>query len=336
MGKVAMKKVTVLAAMTVVLGSFLVGRPERGVYAATSPSKMSKDLEDKVKSGGSVRIPVIILTPSAPTNSLSTAVTGAGGVVKRKFSKVLGIVAELPPGAVASIAKRTDVTYVALDRAARVTGHVETTTGALGARGLGTSTTGTLDGRGVGIAVLDSGVDTTHHGFNSGRVVASVDFTGTGVTTDVYGHGTHVAALAAANDHVSIGAYTGVAPAANVINVRVLDANGAGSASNVIAGIEWCIANKSAYNIRVINLSLGTTAVDSYANDPLCLAARRAFDAGIVVVAAAGNSGKDEAGQKIYGAIHSPGIEPSVRDGRALGRRGDDLQFARPDARLLH
>src|SRR5207244_1424136 len=106
------------------------------------------------------------------------------------------------------------------------------------------------------------------------RVLYSIDFTGTGSTTDVYGHGTHVAGMAAAGSDVSNGTYTGVAPAANLINVRVLDANGQGSVSNVIAGIDWCIANKATYNIRVMNLSLGVTAVDSYKDDPLCLAVR--------------------------------------------------------------
>src|SRR6185436_13501853 len=131
-------------------------------------------------------------------------------------------------------------------------------------------------------------------------------------TDDPFGHGTHVAAVAAGNSHVSDGAYTGIAPRAKLINVRVLDSQGRGSLSNTIAGIEWCIANKALYNIRVLNLSLGATAVDSYVNDPLCQAVRRAFDAGMVVCVAAGNSGKDQDGNKLFGAIHSPGIEPSA------------------------
>ena len=108
--------------------------------------------------------------------------------------------------------------------------------------------------------------------------------------------------------------------------------------SNAIAGIDWCIANKSLYNIRVLNLSLGATAVDSHVNDPLCQAVRRAFAAGLVVCVAAGNMGKDENGQKIFGAIHSPGIEPSALTVGATNTfgtnsRADDAvtsQFPRP------
>ena len=82
--------------------------------------------------------------------------------------------------------------------------------------------------------------------------------------------------------------------------------------------------NNKKYNIRVVNMSLGTMAIDSYKNDPLCRAARRLVDAGIVVVAAAGNNGKDSAGQKLYGHIHSPGNEPSVITVGATNTRGTD------------
>ena len=97
-----------------------------------------------------------------------------------------------------------------------------------------------------------------------------------------------------------------------------------GNASHVIAAIDWAIANKATYNIRVINMSLGTPAVDSYTVDPLCLAARRAFNAGIVVVASAGNNGKDSLGNKQYGSIGSPGIEPSVITVGAANTFGTD------------
>jgi subtilisin family serine protease len=122
------------------------------------------------------------------------------------------------------------------------------------------------------------------------------------------------------------GAYNGIAPAARLINVRVLNSLGQGRSSDAIAGIDWCISNKAIYNIRVINLSLGTTAVDSYVNDPLCLAVRRAVNAGIVVCVAAGNSGKDPDGNKVYGGVHSPGIEPSAITVGAANTFGTDVR----------
>src|SRR6266480_5501295 len=85
-----------------------------------------------------------------------------------------------------------------------------------------------------------------------------------------------------------------------------------GTVSNVIAGINWAIQNKTTYNIRVMNLSLGTGITQSYKTDPLCVAVGKAVDAGIVVVVAAGNWGKDAAGNKIFGGILSPANSPRV------------------------
>src|SRR5262249_4972466 len=115
---------------------------------------------------------------------------------------------------------------------------------------------------------------------------------------------------------------TGIAPNARLLNVRVLGADGAGASSDVIAGINWCITNKTRYNIRVINLSLGAFTTESYQTDPLCQAAERAVRAGIVIVAAAGDDGKDAAGNIVYGGINSPGIDPMVITVGATNTRG--------------
>src|SRR5437870_13284919 len=83
--------------------------------------------------------------------------------------------------------------------------------------------------------------------------------------------------------------FKGIAPNANIINLRVLDQNGAGTESGVISAIQRAIQLKSSYNIRVINLSLGHPVYESYTLDPLCQAVEQAWKAGIVVVTAAGN-----------------------------------------------
>src|SRR5207237_3599304 len=173
-----------------------------------------------------------------------------------------------------------------------------------------------LDGNGISIAILDSGIDVNHYSFRNSlglsRVIVSRDFTGENRTDDPYGHGTHVASLAAGNGQVSNGAYTGVAPGANLLNLRVLNAQGSGSTSNLLAALDWVLSFRTTFNISVVNLSLGTRAADAYWNDPLCQAVRRLVDAGIVVIAAAGNNGKDGGGNKLYGQIHAPGNEPSA------------------------
>ncbi|HVG18502.1 MAG TPA: S8 family peptidase [Blastocatellia bacterium] len=292
--------------------------------------KFSPDLEDKISKNPSERVSVLIQTSTNPSSGLLSSLSRSGGITLRAFRNVHAMAVELPAAAVDALSRRLDVDYISLDKPTQVTAsHLETTTGANLVRSYGTSATGAINGSGIGIAILDSGVYAGHHSFLSSRLAASVDFTGEGRTDDPYGHGTHIASIVAGNAHVASGAYTGIAPAANIINVRVLNSQGQGSTSNAIAGIDWCISNKSAYNIRVLNLSFGVVAVESYQNDALCRAVRRAVDAGMVVCVAAGNAGKNSSGNKIYGAIHSPGIEPSaitVGAANSFGTnyRGDD------------
>ena len=102
----------------------------------------------------------------------------------------------------------------------------------------------------------------------------------------------------------------GVAPRARLINVRVLSGDGSGFTSDVIAGIDWVVANRGLYNIRVINLSLGHPVMEACATDPLCEAVNQAVQAGIVVVVAAGNAGKTPDGRAILGGISSPANSP--------------------------
>jgi serine protease AprX len=115
----------------------------------------------------------------------------------------------------------------------------------------------------------------------------------------------------------------GVAPNANLINLRVLDANGAGTDAGVIAAIDEAITLKNTYNIRVINLSLGRPVFESYTLDPLCQAAEAAWKAGIVVVAAAGNYGRDNSvDEHGYGTIVAPGNDPYVITVGAMNNMG--------------
>ena len=121
------------------------------------------------------------------------------------------------------------------------------------------------DGTGIGVAVIDSGVtlqtDLRNTSGDQSRIVYSESFLGGGID-DHFGHGTHVAGILGGNGKKSSGtSFTrtlrGIAPNVNIINLRALDQQGAGTDSQVIAAIQRAIALKSAYNIKVINLSLG-------------------------------------------------------------------------------
>ncbi len=190
------------------------------------------------------------------------------------------------------------------------------------------------DGSGITVAVLDSGIAV--HAALSGRVLAHVNFVSTEppVAGDPYGHGTHVAGIIAGSTTAALKVTPeyagGTAPGAKLVDVRVLGSDGSGLTSDVIAGIDWTIAHRAAYGIRVINLSLGHPVTEPSATDPLCQAVARAVSSGIVVVAAAGNYGVAPDGAPVLGGITSPGDSPfaltvGATDTQGTLDRSDDV-----------
>ncbi len=189
-----------------------------------------------------------------------------------------------------------------------------------------------LTGQGVSVAVLDSGLspedDLLDPVSHQTRIQAQRNFVpGTSDYTDRCGHGTHVAGILAGAGQDSTGSqyshtFYGIARRVGLVNARVLDANGQGTVSSTLAALQWVIVNKNAYNIRVINLSLGHPVGESYKTDPLCQAVESAWNAGIVVVCAAGNGGRQNAASTpgaanegwgtAYGSIQSPANDPYV------------------------
>ena len=185
-------------------------------------------------------------------------------------------------------------------------------------------------GAGVGVAVIDSGITAWHDDLGASatsksgqRVTAFVDFVNNRTAKyDDWGHGTHVAGIIAGSGYDSYGQRAGIAPGASIVALKALDNEGKGRISNIIAALDWVVTNRAQYNIRVVNMSLGAGVFESYHTDPLTLAAKRAVDAGIVVVAAAGNMGKALNGQPQYGAISAPGNAPWVLTVGASSTKG--------------
>lgn len=179
-------------------------------------------------------------------------------------------------------------------------------------------------GTGVGVAVLDSGI-ATHTALDS-RVVARVNLVSDEpyVTGDPFGHGTHIAGIIGGNRTASVTpAFAGgSAPSVRLVDVRVLGSAGSGRTSDVIAGIDWVIANRRTYNIKVINLSLGHPVTEPSATDPLCQAVARAVAASITVVVSAGNYGLTSTGAPVLGGITSPGNSPAALTVGSLDTKG--------------
>ncbi len=207
--------------------------------------------------------------------------------------------------------------------------------------------TSRLQGQGVTVAVIDSGIAPhydSQNGLMSDRVLKHVNFvSGATSVDDTNGHGSHIAGTIAGNGAKSGGAYVGIAPNANLIDVRVTDDQGSGTMSDVVAGIQWVYENRNAYNIRVANLSLNSTVVESYHTSPLNAALEILWFNGVTVVVSAGNNGSSA-----NGVLYPPANDPFVITVGAADDRGttaisDDLMpsfsaygttvdgFAKPD-----
>lgn len=176
-------------------------------------------------------------------------------------------------------------------------------------------------GKDVTVAVIDTGIaphpDLTRP---RSRIIGFKDFVNNRLEPyDDEGHGTHVAGIIAGNGHSSGGKYRGIAPEANLVGVKVLNSSSSGTISDVLAGMQWVLNNRKKYQIRIINMSFGAIASQPAHKDPLCLAARKMVNEGLIVVTAAGNSGPDPK------TINSPGISASVITVGALDDRVDRM-----------
>lgn len=292
---------------------------------AAPHEKLSKELRGSNSSG---MVDVIVQFDRVPTAKEHQKIFDRGGKLKRELGHFKGGVYSIPASELNDLAKDPEVKYISLDRPLRgsATGtwvldyHNETINSS-------TAWAQGLNGAGVGVAVIDSGIASVSD-INANNVVYSQDFTGSGSTADQFGHGTHVSGIIAGNGSSSTGpadtyTFKGIAQNVNLVNLKVLDQNGEGTDSEVIAAIQTAIQLKNTYNIRVINLSVGRPVLESYTLDPLCQAVEQAWQAGIVVVVAAGNYGRDDnAGTFGYGTITAPGNDPYVITVGAMNTMG--------------
>jgi serine protease AprX len=299
--------------------------------AAAVASKISSDL---LNLDPATTVNVIVQFVGTPTSEELQRISAQGVAGPQALPVVNGLSFSLTAGKVAEIARESSVIYITPNRG--VSAFLDYATTAVGAdvvQGYGFS------GAGIGVAVIDSGIyahpDLKDAGCTNSRIVYEESFVEDFQTGDPFGHGTHVAGIVGSNGACAPGEsgqpIRGVAPQTNLISLRVLNAEGAGSDSAVIAAIQRAIELKDEYNIRVINLSLGRPVFESYKLDPLCQAVEAAWQAGIVVVSASGNYGRLDFGNQGYGTITSPGNSPSIitvgsmKTAGTVGRADDEI-----------
>src|SRR2546422_469481 len=230
---------TCLSLVLSLSGGIMVGDRARA-QSLGRPAKLSSDLSAKAHSLTNADTVKVIVQLGAPmSSSLNSLLNSNGGHVRKTFQTLGAHSVEMPASIVDTVAAFNEVDFVSFDRPTQSMGHLSATTGADAVRTTSGINVNGVDGTGIGIAVLDSGIYASHTDFldksNNVRVVYSQDFTGENRVDDPYGHGTHVAAIAAGNGRVSNAAYLGIAPNANLINLRVLNSQGTGTVSGTLA-----------------------------------------------------------------------------------------------------
>jgi serine protease AprX len=259
----------------------------------------------------------VIIQKLAGASGVENQVRGLGGAVTRDLGMINAFSAEMTAGAAIEVARSSGVRWVSLDAPVRSTACANCVdTSKLANAYIGAIKADQvwnkrpyLQGTSIGVAVVDSGVNPngdlyTNMGVN--RQVADVRFNSdyNQSTSDGYGHGTHVASIVGGDGSESGGKYIGVAPMVNIINVKVSNDDGSAMMHDVVAGLEWVLENKDAYNIRVVNISLNSSVAESYHTSPLDAAVEILWFNKIVVVVSAGNYGD--------GAIYPPANDPFV------------------------
>jgi serine protease AprX len=293
---------------------------------ATGLGGVPRDASARPQSLESIR--VIVQKRAAADPAPELAVRRLGGQVTAALPIVAGFAATLPAAAVDQLARLAGVRAVTPDSRVRV----QAAAAGSGIRSVYPKAIRADDvwkrgitGRGVTVAVLDTGVASVPD--LAGRLV-QVRNDLTGQTTpcknlsgeldcdDRYGHGTFIAGLIAGNGASSGGKWKGVAPGASILSVKAAGADGSADVSNILAAIQWVVSFKDRYNIRVLNLSLGTDSTQDWRVDPLNYAVERAWAAGMTVVVAASNNGP------AAGTITKPADDPWVVTVGATDDRG--------------
>jgi serine protease AprX len=273
-------------------------------------------------SGATADTNVQVIVWTTGTANIVTDVLSVGGTVLQQYTIINGVEASVPSSEVAVLSAMPGVSVTS-----DVNVNAQSTTPSTGPHTPSDAflaQTGSTQlaqagdtGQGVTVAVLDTGIDNLPD--FAGRLVGGVDLSGEGnAFQDSYGHGTFVAGLIAGNGASSNGQYSGEAPGANLVSIKVAGANGTTKLGTLISGLQWALNNRAAYNIKVLNISLGYQPSGSTVNNPLDQAVERAWNSGLSIIVSAGNAGP------FNGTILSPGDDPLVVTVGAL----DDLAQA--------
>jgi serine protease AprX len=265
-----------------------------------------------------------VIVTSTGLLSPATAVLDVGGTVLQQYHIIDGVLASIPTLAEPALGALPGITVtqnlsVNVQSTPASTGPHTPSDAFLQETGATRLASSGDTGQGVTVAVLDTGIANLPD--FAGRLIGGVDLTsGNNPYQDSYGHGTFVAGLIAGNGASSNGQYSGEAPGAKLVSVKVAGAEGTTHLGTLISGLQWVVDNQQAYGIKVVNISLGYQPSQSTVNNPLDNAVEAVWNAGIAVVVSAGNAGP------FNGTVLAPGDDPLVITVGAL----DDMATPSP------
>ena len=297
-----------LAALLVAAGLALAPLPGASSWAASNQAHLDRQVLVAMQSGQSIHV---ILVARGDLNTLQADLRRSDVKHTERVPIAHGIATVLTASLISRFRTDPNVARIVYDAPVRLTDTPFNPTAlatvypaVVDAVSVWSNPLAPLTGRGIGIAVVDSGI--AAHPDLASRVIVSQNFnvnvTGAG---DAYGHGTAVAGIIAGDGTASAGQYIGIAPEANLINLRVNDGTGSAPTSAIMNAIMWAVVNKNTYNIRILNLSLQASVQESYRTSPIDAAVEYAWLKGIVVVVAAGNTGPNS-------ALFAPANDPYV------------------------
>jgi subtilisin len=250
-----------------------------------------------------------------------------GGQVKHQFKFQDTLLVSLPEQAAEALKKNPNVAYVEEDHKAYAIGQT-VPWGITHIKANQVQATGNT-GSGVKVAILDTGIDASHEDLNvsGGKSFVAGE---SDPFTDGNSHGTHVSGTVAGLNN-SLGVL-GVAPSASLYAVKVLDSSGSGTYSGIVQGIEWAVSN----NMDIINMSLG----GSSGSTTLQQACDKAYNSGVLVVAAAGNSGTRGKQNTIgypakYASVMAVGAVDSSNNRASFSSVGNELEVMAPGVNIL-
>jgi serine protease AprX len=320
-------------------------RPARSTQAAAM-AKMSSQVAALAASGGNAPVELIVSYNEYPELFEDGRIESLGGDIVRRYSVIEQLAVRLPANALIDLAVDESVDRLSLDETVQVAGYLirspsepEYPSATLASnRPVSPSANTAFNGNYINVAMIDTGV--YEHADLYGRVrqysfldgqypVPDIEYDDSEIEkyhddslVDGYGHGTHVAGIISATGKSSGGKYSGLATGANILSLQVLDDHGQGQMSDVIAALDWLLQYGDAFDIDVVNLSLGKPVTESNTTDPLVLAAEALWNSGMVVVVAAGNQGNDG-----YFTVTSPGNSRKVITVGSLTDNGTGTDF---------